>query len=58
MHNKNQSSELRIYPCDTWDQFTAVVRKTRLKPKEDSSDKTSNFGAGVIFRGHSDPEWC
>lgn len=53
MSEEIKTNEVRVYRCETWDQFTAEVRKTRLMPKQDTKDKSYHFGAGTIFRGHS-----
>lgn len=57
MSSDTDTTAVRVYPCDTWDDFSAAIRRTRLMPKNDPDDKTNTFGSGVIFRGHSDPSW-
>lgn len=57
MPDNPANNDVRVYHCETWDQFTFEVRKTRYVPKENPEDTESHFGTGVIFRGHSNTSW-
>lgn len=57
MTEKIKPNEVRVYPCETWDEFVTEMRRTRYMPNENSKEECRHFGKGVIYRGHSKPSY-
>ena len=47
-------NQVRVYPCETWEDFVTTVRKDLPLKQGESSFATADM---VLYRGHSDPTW-
>lgn len=54
MNEAIEINKVRIYKCDTWENFISEVRKPRFRPSDNGS---YHFGKGALFRGHGDPAY-